>query len=649
MLSIHAEHGGGNNSTFACRVATSSGTDPYAAYTTAINSLKGSRHGGANIKVVQMLDCIKENVKNWGNRGEVADFITKILKKEAGDGSGLIYGMGHAVYTLSDPRAVILKRKAFEMAKGKEIEAEFQLLSLIEELTPILMKEVRGVDKAMCANVDMYSGLVYRMLGIPDELFTPLFASARMVGWAAHRMEELLTGKRIIRPAYKPITKVKPSVMRPKGLIRLLLTGCLLLLLSGCTFGATVDALLTPPHLRGEQEQIYQALENAVGNRITLQYPRSGDHLSAVMISDLDGDGQDEAAVFYRKESSLSTENALRLNLLDQADGTWMSVCDLPAEGAEVDRGFTADIGGRQRLIIGYSQVDQSDKALVVYNYEGGTLAKSFTVSYSSFDVADLDGDDQSELLILKAAEGEHAAEAAVYVPDEQDHYTRYSLTLQGKTTEYSQVLCGNTQGKQTAIYLDGIVGATTMQTEVLQFDGKKLSYLVPTGSDAVSTIRPTGWLTMDIDQDDIPEIPVQGLFPGYQDTDSDLIRMTRWMTVTKDGTLQEEERGYYSLGDGYAFLLPPNWQTEVTVQNDNLTGDLVFYHYMGDRAAEMPELMRISVATDTANRDSRLEEGYQLLYSRGNAYYFIKVPEDSTDERARTVGDLLGYFVFLS
>lgn len=437
--------------------------------------------------------------------------------------------------------------------------------------------------------------------------------------------------------------------MRPKGLIRLLLTGCLLLLLSGCTFGATVDALLTPPHLRGEQEQIYQALENAVGNRITLQYPRSGDHLSAVMISDLDGDGQDEAAVFYRKESSLSTENALRLNLLDQADGTWMSVCDLPAEGAEVDRGFTADIGGRQRLIIGYSQVDQSDKALVVYNYEGGTLAKSFTVSYSSFDVADLDGDDQSELLILKTAEGEHAAEAAVYVPDEQDHYTRYSLTLQGKTTEYSQVLCGNTQGKQTAIYLDGIVGATTMQTEVLQFDGKKLSYLVPTGSDAVSTIRPTGWLTMDIDQDDIPEIPVQGLFPGYQDTDSDLIRMTRWMTVTKDGTLQEEERGYYSLGDGYAFLLPPNWQTEVTVQNDNLTGDLVFYHYMGDRAAEMPELMRISVATDTANRDSRLEEGYQLLYSRGNAYYFIKVPEDSTDERARTVGDLLGYFVFLS
>ena len=159
-----------------------------------------------------MFDDMKRKVKNWEDEDEVESYLIALLNQQAFDRAGLIYGMGHAVYTLSDPRAVILKRKAFEMAKGKEIEAEFQLLSLIEELTPILMKEVRGVDKAMCANVDMYSGLVYRMLGIPDELFTPLFASARMVGWAAHRMEELLTGKRIIRPAYKPITKVKPYI-----------------------------------------------------------------------------------------------------------------------------------------------------------------------------------------------------------------------------------------------------------------------------------------------------------------------------------------------------------------------------------------------------------------------------------------------------
>lgn len=159
-----------------------------------------------------MLDDIKAHVKHWNDEGEVADYLTKILKKEANDGSGLIYGMGHAVYTLSDPRAVILKRKAMALAAGKEIEREFQLLDLIEKLTPELMKSVRHNDKVVCANVDMYSGLVYRMLGIPDELFTPLFATARMVGWSAHRMEEILTGKRIIRPAYKAIAKPKEYV-----------------------------------------------------------------------------------------------------------------------------------------------------------------------------------------------------------------------------------------------------------------------------------------------------------------------------------------------------------------------------------------------------------------------------------------------------
>ena len=205
MLMLHAEHGGGNNSTFTCRVLTSSGTDPYAAYSAAIGSLKGPRHGGANHKVIQMHQYIKDNVKNWDDEGEVADFLRKILRKEAGDGTGLIYGMGHAVYTLSDPRAVILKQNAAKMAIGSEFEAEYRLLEMIERLTPELFKEVKGDEKKMCANVDMYSGFVYKMLGIPEDLFTPLFAVSRMAGWCAHRFEESMTGKRIIRPAYKSV------------------------------------------------------------------------------------------------------------------------------------------------------------------------------------------------------------------------------------------------------------------------------------------------------------------------------------------------------------------------------------------------------------------------------------------------------------
>ncbi len=212
MLMLHAEHGGGNNSTFTCRVLTSSGTDAYSAYSGAVCSLKGARHGGANIKVSAMLEDFKANVTHWDNEGEVADHIRKILRKEAGDGSGLIYGMGHAVYTLSDPRAVILKKQAFRLAKGKEIEAEFHLLDTIERLTPVIMREEMGKEKTFCANVDMYSGLVYRMLKIPQELYTPLFAVARMAGWAAHRMEELTTGGRIIRPAYKAVSRKKPYV-----------------------------------------------------------------------------------------------------------------------------------------------------------------------------------------------------------------------------------------------------------------------------------------------------------------------------------------------------------------------------------------------------------------------------------------------------
>lgn len=213
-MMLHAEHGGGNNSAFACRVLTSSGTDPYAAYSAAIGALKGFRHGGANIKVMEQLDLFKREIRNPGNEGEVADLIRKILRKEAGDGAGLVYGMGHAVYTLSDPRAVLLKKKGFELAKGKEIEEDFRLLDTIERLTPELVaeKSPAAASKSICANVDLYSGLVYRMLRIPPELLTPMFAVSRIAGWSAHRIEEVLTGGRIIRPAYKSIARTVPYV-----------------------------------------------------------------------------------------------------------------------------------------------------------------------------------------------------------------------------------------------------------------------------------------------------------------------------------------------------------------------------------------------------------------------------------------------------
>lgn len=204
-LCIHAEHGGGNNSTFTTRVLSSSGTDTYSAIGAAIGSLKGPRHGGANIKAHAMISEIYDNVKNHNSDGEIADYLTKIINKQAGDGSGLIYGMGHAIYTLSDPRAKLLKEKAEKFSKGTEYEERFNLISRIEELSPQVFASAKGVKKPLCANVDMYSGLIYDMLNIPVDLFTPMFAVARVAGWSAHRIEEMTTAGRIIRPAYKSV------------------------------------------------------------------------------------------------------------------------------------------------------------------------------------------------------------------------------------------------------------------------------------------------------------------------------------------------------------------------------------------------------------------------------------------------------------
>ena len=202
-LILHAEHGGGNNSTFTTHVVTSSGTDTYSSIAASIGSLKGPRHGGANLKVQNMFEDIKANVKDWTDEKEVEAYLRKILNKEAFDHAGLIYGMGHAVYTLSDPREVILKRFARDLAQEKGMMKEFALYELVERLAGRLVMEQRRLFKNVCANVDFYSGFVYTMLGIPKELFTPIFAIARIPGWSAHRLEEILNASKIIRPAYK--------------------------------------------------------------------------------------------------------------------------------------------------------------------------------------------------------------------------------------------------------------------------------------------------------------------------------------------------------------------------------------------------------------------------------------------------------------
>ncbi len=211
-LILHMEHGGGNNSTFTTHVVTSSGTDTYSSMAASLGSLKGPKHGGANIKVVKMFEDMKEVVKDWKDEEEIRTYLKALLSRDAFDHAGLIYGMGHAVYSISDPRANILKSFVHSLAKEKGREEEFQLYSLVEHLAPIVIGEERRIYKGVSANVDFYSGFVYSMLDLPVELFTPIFAIARVVGWSAHRIEELVNNGKIIRPAYKSVAKKAPYV-----------------------------------------------------------------------------------------------------------------------------------------------------------------------------------------------------------------------------------------------------------------------------------------------------------------------------------------------------------------------------------------------------------------------------------------------------
>ena len=211
-LVLHAEHGGGNNSTFTTHVVTSSGTDTYSSMAASLGSLKGPKHGGANIKVVRMFEDMKNTIKDWTNEKEVEQYLSDLLNKKAFDKKGLIYGMGHAVYSMSDPRAEIFKGLVKDLAQEKGRMDEFNLYATVERLAPSVIAKERKIYKGVSANVDFYSGFVYSMLDLPPELYTPIFAIARIAGWSAHRIEEIINEGKIIRPAYKAVAKHKSYV-----------------------------------------------------------------------------------------------------------------------------------------------------------------------------------------------------------------------------------------------------------------------------------------------------------------------------------------------------------------------------------------------------------------------------------------------------
>ncbi len=423
-----------------------------------------------------------------------------------------------------------------------------------------------------------------------------------------------------------------------------------IVLLSGCTFGTSIDTLMAPPKLSLEQEQIYNALTDAAGSSISLKYPKSGKYLSAFIVEDIDGDGGREAVVFYEKNSLAAPENTLRINILDSENGKWRSVYDTPADGSEIERVMISRLGENQRinLIIGSSLINRSEKTATIYSYSDGKLERTFSDSYSFIDVTDLDRDENNEFLLLKGSANGNPAAAEAYKLDGEGKYHRYRIELSGGFTEFDSVGYGEFNEEHTGLYIDAVSAAGFIQTDIICMNENGLNKIFSDPEESAATLRPSGCSSYDVDSDGVIEIPMQKVAPGYEDAaEGEQLRLTEWMTVRESGKLKSKYISYYSIGDGYAFIFPEKWRNKVTVRRDAINDEIVFCAYSGGEIGR--ELMRIYCADDEASAKDRLSTGYMLLRTKGESAYlaYISPNSDNSDGFSVTAAEAAVGFIY--
>lgn len=422
------------------------------------------------------------------------------------------------------------------------------------------------------------------------------------------------------------------------------------MLLSGCTFGTSIDTLMAPPKLSLEQEQIYNALTDAAGSSISLKYPKSGKYLSAFIVEDIDGDGGREAVVFYEKNSLAAPENTLRINILDSDNGKWRSVYDTPADGSEIERVMISRLGENQRinLIIGSSLINRSEKTATIYSYSDGKLERTFSDSYSFIDVTDLDRDENNEFLLLKGSANGNPAAAEAYKLDGEGKYHRYRIELSGGFTEFDSVGYGEFNEEHTGLYIDAVSAAGFIQTDIIFMNENGLNKIFSDPEESAATLRLSGCSSYDVDSDGVIEIPMQKVAPGYEDAaEGEQLRLTEWMTVRESGKLKSKYISYYSIGDGYAFIFPEKWRNKVTVRRDAINDEIVFCAYSGGEIGR--ELMRIYCADDEASAKDRLSTGYMLLRTKGESAYlaYISPNSDNSDGLSVTAAEAAVGFIY--
>ena len=416
--------------------------------------------------------------------------------------------------------------------------------------------------------------------------------------------------------------------------------------LTGCTFGASIDTLMTPPKLGPEQEKIYSELTRSLGtSNISLKYPKSGKYLSAFIIEDIDGDGGNEAMVFYERNNHASDENSLRINILDKKDdGQWSSVYDKAAEGSEIEKVIISKLGSNDRIniIIGTSMINRSEKNVTIYNYVDGVLRDppTFSRAYSYIDVRDLDMDGELEFLTITGSSGSEApAKVVIYTLDSDGQYFPMINELSGAFTDF-EVNYGTLGNGRTGIYVDSYSAPNSIKTDVFYMDdnkennSKRLAKVDETAGKNNDNSRPAGCTSFDIDGDGQLEIPVQTLAPGYTDTAlGEQLRLTEWKQINSDNKFETRYISYYSINDGYIFLFPERWKGKVTVKRDIVEDEIVFYSYTTGKNNEVVldrDLLHICCAEDEASRADKLSGEYMLMHTKGDSSCLALLPKNN-------------------
>lgn len=431
-------------------------------------------------------------------------------------------------------------------------------------------------------------------------------------------------------------------------------------MLSGCAqIGTSVEGLMTPPKLSDEQTEIKQALINSVGRNVKLKYPKTGEYRSAYVIADIDGEGTDEALVFYEKTGVTPSEPVVRMAVLDKTvDGKWNAVFDAVGDGSDIDKVLIGRLGEKDTpmIFIGYSLVGTGDKYLTGYTYSDGAISKIMGTPYVSADITDLAEEKGDELAVLKRGEDVTASDAELFTIKD-GIFTILSKTnvILGSNGEYTSINEGKTSGGENALFLDVPEGNGTISTQVLYCTGDTLKNPVYTlrktsGIDVSSKVtRPSRYVSSDINSDGVTEIPSLSVMPGYETADeADKIYLTDWYQFDTDTyVFTKKSSGYYSITDGYCLMLPSRWSGTVTVKEDIATDEIVFFKYEGDIDGDMTELLRISVRK-SGDSESMIRNGYTVLAQNEQFEYYAKIPDTRKEPLVPTKSELLYNFILI-